>query len=158
MLHLADKDYSIIRKIDKLGIITTVAGTTYGYSGDGGPAISAKVQPWDVELDSIGNIYIADGSNNVVRKIVANPVGLSENEKKQNMFLFPNPATNILQISNDNNEFKNSIIEVINYLSQTVLKQVYSNSIDVSKLPSGIYTLKINASGKESLYSKFIKE
>jgi hypothetical protein len=33
-----------VRKVDhSSGIITTVAGTTFGYSGDGGPATSAKL-------------------------------------------------------------------------------------------------------------------
>ncbi len=72
--------------------------------------------------------------------------------------VYPNPATNILHISDENNAFENSIVEVTNYLGQTIIKQVYSNTIDVSKLPVGIYTLKFNASGKERYYSKFMKE
>ena len=42
--------------------ISTVAGTgAYGYSGDGGPAVAAQIRfPNDVEVDSAGNLYIAD--------------------------------------------------------------------------------------------------
>ncbi len=53
------------------GIITTIAGTgTASYSGDGGFATSAKLnQPFGIALDTSGDIYIADFSNNRVRQI-----------------------------------------------------------------------------------------
>ena len=53
------------------GIVTTTAGTgESGYSGDGGPAVSAKFNsPVSVLRDNVGNLYIADIGNNVVRKI-----------------------------------------------------------------------------------------
>ncbi len=58
-----------IRKVSG-GIITTVAGSGWGTSGDGGPAISAKFQvPLAVALDGAGNIYIAE--NNRIRKVTA---------------------------------------------------------------------------------------
>jgi hypothetical protein len=57
--------------VNTSGIITTVAGNgTAGYSGDGGPAISAKLfYPDTVTVDSAGNIFIADEGNNRVRKV-----------------------------------------------------------------------------------------
>ncbi len=62
---------SVARRIDPSGVITTVAGTgTAGYSGDGGPATSARLSsPTDVALDGSGNLFIADATNHVVRKV-----------------------------------------------------------------------------------------
>lgn len=52
-------------------IITTIAGdSTAGFSGDGGPAVSAELyNPMGMAVDTIGNVYIADYNNNRVRKI-----------------------------------------------------------------------------------------
>jgi hypothetical protein len=53
------------------GTITTVAGNgAQGYSGDGGLATSAALySPQGVAVDASGNLYIADTSNNVIRKV-----------------------------------------------------------------------------------------
>ncbi len=56
---------------DADNIIETVAGTgAEGYFGDDGPATSAKLnQPYRVAVDAVGNRYIADTINHVIRKI-----------------------------------------------------------------------------------------
>lgn len=53
--------------------ITTIAGTgTAGYSGDGGPASSAQLNhPEWITIDKVGNLYVSDWSNRVVRRIDA---------------------------------------------------------------------------------------
>jgi hypothetical protein len=68
--YVVDQSHRI-RKVDLNGIISTVAGTgVSGFSGDGGPATSAKLYfPVGVALDSTGRLYIADGSNNRVRMV-----------------------------------------------------------------------------------------
>lgn len=70
-LYIVDTNNKRIRKVDLGGIITTVAGSgTAGYSGDGGPATSAELNfPFGVRADTAGNLYIADSSNNVIRKV-----------------------------------------------------------------------------------------
>jgi sugar lactone lactonase YvrE len=70
-IFIADSNNHSIRKVSTSGIITTVAGNgTYGYSGDSGAATSAELyDPSGVAVDSSGNIYIADVSNQRVRKV-----------------------------------------------------------------------------------------
>lgn len=69
---------SRIRRVDRAGIITTVAGigtdyaTGTGYSGDGGPALSARLfWPQGVSVDLAGNVLIADTQNARIRKVDA---------------------------------------------------------------------------------------
>jgi trimeric autotransporter adhesin len=77
-LYYADGRYALIRKITPGGIVSTIGGTTQGYSGDGGPATSAKFvlsggSPGltGIALDASGDIYVSDRGNNVVRVINA---------------------------------------------------------------------------------------
>ncbi|WP_053956385.1 S-layer homology domain-containing protein [Inediibacterium massiliense] len=73
-IYIADTKNHCIRKIDAItGIINTIAGNgTSGYSGDGGPATSAQLDmPYGVDVDSFGNIYVADMNNHRIRKIDA---------------------------------------------------------------------------------------
>ncbi len=53
--------------------VSLYAGTgVYGYTGDGGPATAATLAyPRGLALDGAGNLYIADSSNEVVRRVSA---------------------------------------------------------------------------------------
>ncbi len=76
-LFIADTDNNRIRKVDTNGIITTVAGVTYSgsFSGDGGAATNANLYaPDGVAVDTNGNLFIADGGNNRVRKVDTNGI------------------------------------------------------------------------------------
>lgn len=70
-VYIADKNNSVIRKVNTSGIITTIAGTSVaGYTGDGGLATSAKINlPAAVATDAAGNVYISDTYNHAIRKV-----------------------------------------------------------------------------------------
>ncbi len=58
-LYIADYNNDRIRKVAPNGIITTFAGSTGGFSGDGGPASAAKLNgPFSLVLDSTGNLFV----------------------------------------------------------------------------------------------------
>ena len=66
-VYIADDVY--IRKVDTLGIITTIAGIgVQSFSGDGGPATAAALMyATDLEFDASGNLFVLDSYR--VRKI-----------------------------------------------------------------------------------------
>ena len=70
-LYIATYTDRRIRKVDTLGIITTVAGDgTNGYSGDGTSAVAAQIgEAANIALDSFDNLYISDRANHVIRKV-----------------------------------------------------------------------------------------
>jgi sugar lactone lactonase YvrE len=82
-LYVADTLNQRIRKITRAGVIVTIAGSGavstvghgtggFGFSGDGGPAISAQLSiPEGVAIDSHGNLFIADTGNDRIRMVNA---------------------------------------------------------------------------------------
>jgi len=71
--YFADEENDVVRMVNiSTGVITTVAGTggVAGYTGDNGAATAATLfWPTGIAIDSIGNIYIGDYRNHVVRKV-----------------------------------------------------------------------------------------
>jgi len=77
-IYIAGAGTSRVRRVAPNGIVTTIAGDgSSGVSsnmGDGGPATSATLpDPTAVAVDTVGNLYIADG-NNRIRKVT--PAGI----------------------------------------------------------------------------------
>jgi uncharacterized protein (TIGR03437 family) len=70
-LYVADLGNNRVRKIAPDGTISTVAGTgSAGLSGDGGPAVEARLQtPRNVAVDPSGNLYIAEFAGHRVRRV-----------------------------------------------------------------------------------------
>ena len=72
-MFIADYLNNVVREVNLVGVISTVAGnTTSGHTGDGGPATTAELHgPISVKFDSYGNMFIAETFNNDVREVNA---------------------------------------------------------------------------------------
>jgi sugar lactone lactonase YvrE len=148
-LYFADLYNWRIRMINDSGIISTLAGNgSEGFSGDGGPALSAKLNyPEGVAIDHNGNMYIADGNNFRIRKMdlsyLSVPVTHAASGK---LVVFPNPTTNRLTVQLTVRPTGSEQISLFNILGQ----EVYSipllspqQTIDMSSLPAGEYILQV---------------
>lgn len=70
-------------------------------------------------------------------------VGINEISISDNIKVYPNPATDILNIEDQQKELQNSEIEIRNTLGQVVLTTIFSNQIDISNLKNGVYFLSV---------------
>jgi gliding motility-associated-like protein len=70
---IADEWNHRIRKVNPIdGTVSTVAGTGQIGNYDGVVNEASFNYPWDVETDAVGNVYVTDGYNYVIRKITPN--------------------------------------------------------------------------------------
>lgn len=149
-IYIADAGNQRIRKVNVSGTISTFAGTgTTGYSGDGGPATSAKLaSPNGVGVDASGNVYIADEGNNRIRKISI-LTGINEIGANSSVSIYPVPNSGKFTIS-----FQSSVlnigkehIEIYNMLGKVIYESWFTPTnnlqIDISNHAKGIYLYRI---------------
>jgi len=72
-LYVCEIGNHVIRRIARDGTISTAAGNGQpGYSGDGGPAVEAKLnEPYEIRFDQAGNMYFVEMKNHLVRRVDA---------------------------------------------------------------------------------------
>jgi hypothetical protein len=93
-LYVADRTNHSIRRLDPLGVLTTIAGVSPQPGLADGTGIAARfTQPWDLASDPGGTLFVADSGNNAVRMVTragtattlgggggfAQPVGVAAN-------------------------------------------------------------------------------
>ncbi len=72
-LYVADAGNQLIRKITPDAVVSTFAGSGVSGSSDGNGTSASFNGPSGLAFDAFGNLYVADVSNNKIRKIT--PVG-----------------------------------------------------------------------------------
>lgn len=151
-VYLTDGADNVIRYIDTKGNIHTCAGNgSAGYTGDGGPATAAQMNyPYGIAVNSMGNLFIADEDNNVIRETGA-VQGINELNAAINLTIYPTPASNTLNIVINNNQDQINEITIYNMLGEQVYNANTTHfpaSINISNLNAGIYILRVqNAKG-----------
>jgi prepilin-type N-terminal cleavage/methylation domain-containing protein len=73
-VYVADNDFNLIRKITPAGVVTTLAGSGSSGSTNGTGTAASFNDPNYMSCDSTGNLYVAEQSNNLIRKIT--PAGV----------------------------------------------------------------------------------
>lgn len=73
-MYVADANLNMIRKISAQGVVSTFAGNTQKGAKNGQDTAARFNYPTGVTVDKADNVYVADFSNNMIRKIT--PGGL----------------------------------------------------------------------------------
>lgn len=163
-LLITDVNNNCIRKVKiNTGIITTIAGDgILGFSGDGGPALSAEFNiPGGTVFDAAGTLYIADQGNNRIRKITNARQDTDIKQVKDNSIqasVYPNPSTGLFTIQTT--MFENILIEVYNLTGQKVFADKLQNSatqINLSNLANGVYQIKLMKNNNTVYQTKVTK-
>jgi streptogramin lyase len=75
IVYVADTYNNTIRKVSPAGVVTTLAGKPASQGSTDGTGSEARfTYPSGVAVDSAGNVYVADTSNNTIRKVT--PAGV----------------------------------------------------------------------------------
>ena len=96
---------------------------------------------WTYNTDSVLRVAKWIGGNYVDTCTIS--VGINELSVNNQISIYPNPTTSILNIVDENNQLQNATIEIKNYLGQSILSVSFSNQIDISDLSSGMYFLTV---------------
>lgn len=139
-IYVADMNNHRIRKINTLGIITTVAGNgTAGYSGEWGTPTNAELNtPAGVFVNSAGNIFMADKANNRVRKI--SPSTGVKSVAENNVAVYPNPNKGVFTIEGKSGQG----YTIYNLAGKAVCIGAAKEGktiVDINTQPNGIYLL-----------------
>jgi sugar lactone lactonase YvrE len=70
-VYVADMGNNLIRKITPGGVVMTLAGSGAATFADGTGTAASFNYPEGIAVDSSGNVYVADTSNNMIRKITS---------------------------------------------------------------------------------------
>lgn len=141
---------------------STLATGYIWHFGDG--ATSAQVQPthsyatsgtYTVRLVALRGAC----SDTSFARVVTYPSGISAPLAARRFGIHPNPATNVLNITTPSH---NTIIKILNIFGREVMKHICvrqgQNSIELSELPPGIYTLMLADEHGHIYHEKFLKQ
>jgi hypothetical protein len=109
---------------------------------------------YDTYCDS--SFYVFKTAGGLMTQLtINNPTGINELSANNNLEIYPNPATTMLNIESD---FDIERVRIVNLQGQVVLEiNTATTMINVEKLSAGVYVVE-TTNGKSVSRNKFIKQ
>lgn len=145
-LWCAFADFSPTPQIDSYHAIAKLEGNTWQVYNTSNTPFN-----WDayygMEIDTLGNVWVATGNNLHVLQSNSNPAWLSIPEfEKETITIYPNPATNLIMIEDNENI---TAIELTALSGKTVATYKINNTkkinINTASFPKGVYLIKVSS-------------
>lgn len=115
---------------------------------------TAAVEPSIMQIRTSSSVNFANSGDNIFDygwKIVAGTASVDDFGIEKELVVFPNPAKDLLNIKGNKTP---SSYKIVNLLGKNVKESTFTNTIDISKLNSGLYFLIYD----NKTFSKFIKQ
>jgi sugar lactone lactonase YvrE len=157
-VFVADSENYTIRKVTSAGVVTTLAGTAGSPGSTNGTGSAARFSgSYDVDVDSEGNVFVADRGNHTIRKVtsagvVTTEAGLAGNSGSNNglgsaaRFFYPSgvsldAAGNVFVADQYNQTIRNSVTSLPATVTLSNLSKTYTGSAQAPTTtvsPSGL--------------------
>ena len=140
-IFVADSNNHLIRKITAVGVVSTSAGSSFQGNDDGTGTAASFRYPHGVAVDALGDIFVADSNNHMIRKIT--PALTTTVYEFKNLNSYPNPAQNEFYINIEEKAFAEMYTLLGNKVDAKNLTNGI-NTLDLSNLQTGVYIVKIS--------------
>ena len=114
------------------------------------------VQLTDFDVDADNNIYYSNRASSPIYKIEGETIVSTENGLTSSISVYPNPVSDYLHIRTQDAVFNYEVNDINGRLIMSG-RSVKDHSLDISRLPSGLYFLRLVSSGRSDVM-RFIKK
>ncbi len=162
-MYISDWGNHMIRTVDEMGVIHTIAGTGVGgFNGDNISATATQLYtPSGMAFDSCSNLYFGDVDNHRIRKLILNPFCapdyVSNVAPVSDVKLFPNPVNDQLHIDIATSKADFVLSDLTGRVLQQGCVSKGSNVLVVEELPIGLYIIKLTDIDGKIMRSVFCK-
>ena len=161
-IYISENQNYRVRRVDKHGIIHTVAGIgTAGFSGDGAPATAAQFRyPSGIAFDSCNNFYVPEANNNRVRKITyphCNYLDVPQTVSNKDLQVFPNPTNDVVNINGLREPANYRLLDIVGRITMQGCLHKADNEVSLSFVSPGTYFLEITIQN-ERVMKRIVKE
>ncbi|GGF24325.1 T9SS type A sorting domain-containing protein [Flavobacterium limi] len=151
-VYVGDQNNNKVRKITPAGVVSTLAGSGVAGNIDAVGLAASFNYPSGVAVDASGNVYVADYSNNKIRKI-GSTLSTEDFDAKNPITIYPNPVKEVLNVAVENLKQ----IEIFTLLGQKVASSNQS-FIETAGLQLGTYIVMITDTNNNNKSIKIVKE